>query len=61
MPSLMRGWVCSLQLLLGLAGIAVQGSESHGSHHHILLSQISDSPNLEVQVPIFISQRNKVT
>jgi hypothetical protein len=27
---------------------------------HILLSQIQDSPNLEGQVPIFISPRNRV-
>jgi hypothetical protein len=26
-----------------------------GIHHHILLSQIRDSPNLEGQLPVFIS------
>jgi hypothetical protein len=36
-PSLMRGRVCLLQLLLVLA-------ESRGTHDHILLSQIRDSP-----------------
>jgi hypothetical protein len=30
-------------------------------HDHILLSQIRDSPNLEGQVPVFISPRNMVT
>jgi hypothetical protein len=29
-------------------------------HNHILLSQIRDSPNLEGQVPVFISPRNRV-
>jgi hypothetical protein len=33
-------------------------SESRGTDEHILLSQIRDSPNLEVQVPVFISPRN---
>jgi hypothetical protein len=32
--------------------------DSHGTHEHILLSW--DSPNLEGQVPVFISPRNKV-
>jgi hypothetical protein len=36
-------------------------SESHGTHDLILLSQIRDSPNLECQVPGFISPRNRVT
>jgi hypothetical protein len=31
-----------------------------GTHDHILLSQIRDSPNLEGHVPIFISPRNRV-
>jgi hypothetical protein len=34
--------------------------ESRGIHDHILLSQIRGSPNLEVQVPVFISPRNRV-
>jgi hypothetical protein len=29
-------------------------------HYHILLSQFRDSPNLEGQVPVFISPRNRV-
>jgi hypothetical protein len=35
-------------------------SESRGTHDHILLSQIRDFPNLEGQVPVFISPRNRV-
>jgi hypothetical protein len=35
-------------------------SESCATHDHILLSQIQDSSNLEGQVPIFISHRNRV-
>jgi hypothetical protein len=45
--SLMRGWVCRLQSLLVLASAVIFKSESRGTHEHILLSQIRDSPNLE--------------
>jgi hypothetical protein len=58
--SLTRGRVCRLQLLLAFASAVVHGSESPGSRDHILLSQIRDSPNLEGQVLIFISPRNRV-
>jgi hypothetical protein len=34
-------------------------SESRATHDHIILSQIRDSPNLEDQVHIFISPRNR--
>jgi hypothetical protein len=34
--------------------------ESRGTHDHILLSQIRDSPNAKGQVPLFISPRNRV-
>jgi hypothetical protein len=47
----MRGWVCSLQLLLALASTVILRSDSRGTRDHILLSQIRDSPNLEGQVP----------
>jgi hypothetical protein len=58
--SLTRGSVCRLQLLLFLASAVILRFESHGTHDHILLSQIPDSPNLEGQVPVFISPRNRV-
>jgi hypothetical protein len=52
--------VCRLQLLLVLASAVISGFESRGTRDHILLSQIRDSPNLEGQVPVFISPRNRV-
>jgi hypothetical protein len=54
-------WVCHLQLLLVLASAVILMSESRRSHDHMLLSQIRDSPNLEGQVPVFISPRNRMT
>jgi hypothetical protein len=57
--SLTRRWVCRLQLLLALVSADILMSESRGSHDHILLSQIRDSPNLESQVYVFISPRDK--
>jgi hypothetical protein len=45
-------------MLLALASTVILRSESSGSHDHILLSQIRDSPNLEGQVPL--SHRNRV-
>jgi hypothetical protein len=53
--SLMRGWVCRLELLLALASAVILRSESRRTHDHILLSQIRDSPNLVGQVSIIIS------
>jgi hypothetical protein len=52
--SLTRGLVCILQLLVVIASAVILGSESHGTHDQILLSQIPDSPNLEGQIPVFI-------
>jgi hypothetical protein len=49
-----------LQLLLLLASAVILGSEPQGTHDHILLSQIRDSPNLEGQVPVYIFPRNRV-
>jgi hypothetical protein len=51
--------------VLALASALILRSESRGAHDHtiftrILLSQIRDSPNLEGQVPVFISPRNRV-
>jgi hypothetical protein len=57
----MRGWVCRLQLLLALASLFILGSVSRGTHDHILLSQIRDSPNQEGQVPVFTFSWNRMT
>jgi hypothetical protein len=51
--------VCLLQLLLALAIAVILRSESRGTHDHILLSQIRASPNVEGQVSVFISPRNR--
>jgi hypothetical protein len=48
------------ELTLVLASAVILGSESSGSHDHILLSQIRDSPKLEGQVPVFISSRKRI-
>jgi hypothetical protein len=51
-------------MLLKIAAGPRQSSHSQlqvpHDHDHILLSQIRDSPNLEGQVPVFISPRNRV-
>jgi hypothetical protein len=47
-------------LLLVLASAVIIRSESRGTHDHILLSQVRDSPNLEGQVPVFLSLRNRM-
>jgi hypothetical protein len=44
----------SLKFLPVLINAAILGSKSHGTHYHILLSQIRDSPTLEGQVPVFM-------
>jgi hypothetical protein len=46
--------------MLVLASAVILRSESRGTHDHILLSQIGDFRNLEGQVPVFISPRNRV-
>jgi hypothetical protein len=56
----MRGWVCSLQLLLALTSAAILMSEFHRIHDHILLPYIRDFHNLEGQVPIFISPKDRM-
>jgi hypothetical protein len=58
--SLTRGWVCNLQLLLDLASAVIVESESRGTRDHILLPQIRGSHNLEDQIFVFISPRNRV-
>jgi hypothetical protein len=47
-------------LLLVLASAVIVRSQSRETHDHILLSQIRDSPNLEGQVPVFISPSGRV-
>jgi hypothetical protein len=47
-------------LLLVLANAVILRSQFRGTHDHILLSQIRESPNLEGQVHVFISSRNRV-
>jgi hypothetical protein len=59
-PSLTRGRVCRLQLLLVLASAVILGSESRGTHDHILKYQIRDFPNLKGHIPLFIFPRNRV-
>jgi hypothetical protein len=59
-PSLTGEQVSRLQLLLALTRAVVLGSESNGTRDHILLFQIRNSSNLEGQVPVFISPRNRV-
>jgi hypothetical protein len=59
-PSLTRGHVCFLQLLLRLVSAVILESEYRGTQDHILLPQIRNSPNLEDQIPMFTSPKNKV-
>jgi hypothetical protein len=56
-PSLTRGQVCRLQLLLALASAVILGSESYGTHDHILLPLIRDSTKLEEQDPYLYPPR----
>jgi hypothetical protein len=55
--SLTREWVYRLQLLLALASAIIIGSESHETHDHIKSLKF-ETPNLEGQVPIFMSPGN---
>jgi hypothetical protein len=60
-PSLIRGRVCSFQLLLGLISAGLFGFEFHGTHGYVLLSHFFNSLNLEGQVPVFIYPRDRVS
>jgi hypothetical protein len=61
-PSLTRGRVCNLLLLLGLAIAIPLGSESRGTQDHILPSQFVRLRNLEGPGPrIYIPQEVEVT
>jgi hypothetical protein len=51
-PSLTRSRVCSLQMMVGLAGAVILGSEFPPTHHN-LLSQILDSPTRRVRFMYF--------
>jgi hypothetical protein len=44
-PSLTRGWVCNLWLLLVFTSALCLGSEYRGTRDHALLSQLWDSPH----------------
>jgi hypothetical protein len=46
--------------MLVIASGVILRSKSRGTHDHILPSQIRVSPNLEGQISVFISPRNKV-
>jgi hypothetical protein len=46
--------------MLAPASAVILGSVSRGTHDHILLSQTRDSPNLEGQIPVFISPTSRV-
>jgi hypothetical protein len=48
-------------MLLAFASAVILGSESNGTHDHILLSQNRNSPDLEDQVPVFVSRMDRVT
>jgi hypothetical protein len=56
--SLTREWVCRLQLLLALASAVILGSESRRRPYFTV--SVSRHPNLEGQVPVFISPKNRV-
>jgi hypothetical protein len=58
-PSLTRGRVCTVKLFLGLARAFTLEPKSRRTRS-IFCCLISDSPNLEGQVPVFISPRNRV-
>jgi hypothetical protein len=47
----MRGWVCCIQLLLALTSAVILVSKSSGTHDHISLSQIQDSPSWRARSP----------
>jgi hypothetical protein len=56
----MRSRVCSFQFLLSIASATFLGSQSYGTHEHILLPLFFRFPNLEGHVPVFISPRNRI-
>jgi hypothetical protein len=55
--SLTRGWVCRIQLLLGLVSAVIPRFGPNGTRDHILLFRFDA---LDGQVSAFISPRNRV-
>jgi hypothetical protein len=45
----------------GFDSAVIRGAETRGTHYHMLLSQMWESPNFEGQVPVFIFPRKRVT
>jgi hypothetical protein len=58
--SVTRGWVCHLQLLLGSPAQSFSGPSPAGLMTMFYCLRF-ETPNLEGQVPAFISPRNRVT
>jgi hypothetical protein len=58
-PSLMRGQVCCLQLLLALASAVILRSESHRTHDHSYCFRFKTPPTWEVRSP-YLSHRNRM-
>jgi hypothetical protein len=59
-PSLTRGRVCNLLLLLGLVSGVSLGSESHGTQDHILFSEFLRLPQPGGPGPRIYIPRDKV-
>jgi hypothetical protein len=58
--SLSRELVCRLQMLLVFVSAVILGLEFLGTRDNILMSQIRDSTNLEGQISVFMSPRNRL-
>jgi hypothetical protein len=54
------GLLITVQLLLGLTSAVLLGSESRWTKTLFHFPSFWDSPNLEGQVPVYVSPRNKV-
>jgi hypothetical protein len=59
-PSLTRGWVNRLLLLLVLASAVILGSKSRGTHDHILLSRIQTHPTWRARSSYLYPPSNRV-
>jgi hypothetical protein len=58
--SLLRAWVCSSQLLLGLASAVILGSKPHGTQTIFVSLAFKTPQNCRGQVPIFIFPRKRL-